>query len=364
MAVGVWMNGTFNKQQELFNSYFFNVMPEFISEDVVLIDKFDTGRLQGMLRHDAVKFSPKYDGSWSDVVSKAADFITKHDIDTMIVFKTDMRNNFRYGLERSGVSLIERVAADDQYGVGYATTRTQISNLMFVKAAADVCDNVYQYAIDPDEPRLDALFEFGTFRRLFFNACRRQNAICMPYYEYALLQDYHDAVHVNGLDFCFHASAVNESRAWLAAMKDDLEAIDGTDIHINVAGMKKPTRQSDYFWTLLNSRFTVVIEAYDPESFSWPRFVEAAVCGCLPLVTADCNLQDIRGIFPDVTELIENELTCDSIEHAISISRDFPESKRLALLGDIMNSDSLRRVTDLDWLSARWSSLKGLGGTK
>ena len=364
MAVGVWLNGTFNKQQELFNSYFFNMIPEFVSEDVVLIDKFDTNRLQGMLQHDAVKFRPEYAGSWRDVVGNAADFITKHDIDTMIVFKTDMRNNFRYGLESSGVSLIERVEDDDQYGVGYATTRAQISNLMFVKAAADVCDNVYQYAIDPDEPRLDALFEFSAFRRLFFNACRRQNAVCMPYYEYALLQDYRNAVHVNDIDFCFHASAVNESRAWLAELKDELEAAEGADIKINIAGEKKPSHQSDYFSRLLSSRFTAVIAAYDPESFSWPRFIEAAVCGCLPLVTADCNLQDIRGIFPDVTELIESELMCDTLEHAIALSREFSESKRLALLGDIMNSDSLKRVTNLDWLSNRWSSLKGLGGTK
>lgn len=36
----------------------------------------------------------------------------------------------------------------------------------------------------------------------------------------------------------------------------------------------------------------------------------------------------------------------------------------MALVYDIMNSDSIKQVTDLDWLKSKWHTLKWLGGNK
>ena len=36
----------------------------------------------------------------------------------------------------------------------------------------------------------------------------------------------------------------------------------------------------------------------------------------------------------------------------------------MAPVYDIMTSDSVQKVTDLDWLKSKWYTLKGLGGNK
>lgn len=36
----------------------------------------------------------------------------------------------------------------------------------------------------------------------------------------------------------------------------------------------------------------------------------------------------------------------------------------MALIYVIMNSDSIKQVTDLDWLKSKWYTLKRLGGNK
>ena len=40
------------------------------------------------------------------------------------------------------------------------------------------------------------------------------------------------------------------------------------------------------------------------------------------------------------------------------------QEQNMALIYVIMNSDSIKQVTDLDWLKSKWYTLKRLGGNK
>lgn len=364
MAVGVWLNGAFTKQQELFISYFYDAMSEFIDDDVILFDRYKVNKLRNLVNAETTKIEARYNGSWEALRKSFSDAIDRFEVNAVVVFKTDMRDTFRYGNEERAKRLLEGSYENDTFSSNFASTVAQIENLTFIDVASKKCNDVYQYAIDPEEPRLDAVCSFNNFRRLSFNKLKRQGSICMPYYEYELKRNAIDVHDDSKATFCFHATAVNPSRQWLADLKQDLELRDGYDVRISIRGEKKFSRQQQYMWNLANSRFTMVVKPYDDTSFSWCRFIEAASVGCLPLVMSDCNLQDIDATFPDIADIIRSELLVDAFDDVDRVANSMKESKRLQLVSDIMGSGSIKKVTDLDWLRARWQRLEGLGGRK
>ena len=337
MAVGLWLNGAYQRHIELLISYFFRTAYDVI-DDVVVFDKFSHSIFRNALGVPVEHVDISFKGSWSDKLDDAIATLEYNDIGTLIVFKTDLRDNFRYEYETSGRTVIKGSRKCDTYASTFASTVAQLENLKFVEAASLVCDNVYQYALDPDEARLNVLFGFKNFGRLYFNECKGQNSVFIPYHEYSMVKEYKPVDTDDKLMFCFHATANNDRRKWLADLKPVLEDIPGYDVHIKVRNSRGTSKQRDYMRTLQHSRYTLVIDSYDPDAFSWPRLFEAAACGCLPLVMSDCNLQDIEGIYPDICDIINTELLVDSFDDAQHIMRNMSESKRRRIVSDIMNS--------------------------
>lgn len=363
MALGIWLNGTFQRHLELLITYLFATVTDVVDNDIVIFDKFNHSIFRNMLDHDVYPIDHKFKGSWSQLLEDDIATIEYLGIDTMIIFKTDLRDNFRYGHEGPGSTFMRGVAKNDKYSSTFLSSKSQIENILFVKASSIVCDNVYQYALDPDEARLDQLYDFNHFRRLYFNACEKQNAVFVPYYEYAMVRDYSPIETDDKYLFCFHATANNDRRQWLADMKDELESLDNYNVHIKRRGEGGTSTQSSYMNVLQRSKYTMVIAAYNPDSFSWPRLFEAASVGCLPFVMSDCNLTDIEAIYPDVCDIIRSELFVDDFAEVQSRMKSMKESTRRQLVSDIMNSDSVKKITDYGWMHDRWSQLKGLGGT-
>lgn len=363
MALGLWLNGSFQRHLELLISYLFNTVTDVVDDEIIIFDKFNHSMFRGMLNHDVYQIDHKFRGSWSQLLDDDISTIEYLGINTMIIFKTDLRDNFRYGHERSGHTFMRGVAKNDKYSSTFLSSKAQIENLLFVKASSIACDNVYQYALDPDEARLDQLYDFNHFRRLYFNVCEKQNAVFLPYYEYSMVKDYKPIDSDDKNMFCFHATANNARRQWLADMKDEFEALPNCDVHIKRRGEGGTSTQSSYMNVLQHSKYTMVIAAYNPDSFSWPRLFEAVSVGCLPFVMSDCNLTDIETIYPDVCDIIRSELFVDDFAEVQSKMKSMKESTRKQLVSDIMNSQSVRMITDREWMHDRWSTLKGLGGT-
>lgn len=362
MSVGLWFNGAFQNHLELLISYFFNCATEAL-DDVVVFDKFKKRSFRDQLSVTPVRVNIAYEGSWKQRLEDNIAFLEYNDIDTLIVFKTDLRSNFRYGNEQWGRTIVKGTKKNDQYGQTFSTTKATLENLLVVEAASICCDNVYQYALDPDEARLETVFNFKNFKRMFFNDNDRQGAYFVPYYERMLAREYYGLNVDKVNDFCFHATANNDSRKYLQEQKHFLEDHPGFDCHVKCVGERGTSTQREYMGVLQRSRFTMVVPAYDPTTFSWPRFFEAAACGCLPFVLNGCNLQDIRNIFPDVCDIIESELMLDSIGSIDKRIKNFGEDKRKRILHDIMESRSIKQVTDKEWVEEKWRSFKGLGGT-
>lgn len=363
MAVGLWLNGAYQRHIELLISYFFRTAYDVV-DDVVIFDKFSHSVFRTAVNKPVYRVDTSFKGAWSQNVADAEALFGYLGIDTLIVFKTDLRDNFRYKRESGGRTLINGSHRDDKYSSTFLSSKAQLENLKFVEAAASACDNVYQYALDPDEARLETLFNFKNFARLYFNDNDRQGTVFIPYHEYSMVQEYHPLDQYLTNTFCFHATANNAKRQWLIDAKPRLESITGYDVHIKVRGERGTSNQRDYMAILQRSRFTLVVAAYDNEAFSWPRLFEAACCGCLPFVMSDCNLQDVEQIYPDVCDIIRSELMVDSLDDMFDLMDNMPEEKRRRIVYDIMTSESIKKVTCLDWLKHRWQVLKGLGGMK
>lgn len=362
MAVGLWLNGAYQRHIELLISYFFMTAYDVI-DDVVIFDKFSNATFRDAIGVPVTRVDTSFQGSWQNKLVDATSVLEYNDIDTLIVFKTDLRDNFRYNKETGGRTLVKGSRKNDAYSSTFLSSKTQLENLKFVEAASIVCDNVYQYALDPDEARLDVLFDFKNFARLYFNECERQGSVFIPYHEYSMVREYAPIDTDAKQLFCFHATANNDRRKWLADMKEMLESNPAYDCRIKVRNSRGTSCQRGYMNILQHSLYTLVIDSYDPDAFSWPRFFEAIACGCLPFVMRDCNLQDIENIYPDLHDIITSELLVDSFDDVESRIQKMSESMRLQLIGDIMSSDSVKKVTDLDWLRGRWQTLEGLGGT-
>lgn len=362
MAVGLWLNGAFQRHIELLISYFFMTANDVI-DDVVIFDKFSHATFRNAIGVPVTRVDTSFQGSWQNKLDDAVSVLEYNDIDTLIIFKTDLRDNFRYKKETGGRTLIKGSHKDDMYSSTFLSSKAQLENLKFVEAASIVCDNVYQYALDPDEARLDVLFNFKNFARLYFNECKRQNSVFIPYHEYSMVREYGLIDTDDKSLFCFHATANNDRRKWLADMKEELESEPTYNCKIKVRNSRGTSYQREYMQILQHSLYTLVIDSYDPDAFSWPRLFEAVACGCLPLVMSDCNLQDIENIYPDLYDIITSELLVDSFDDVKIRIKKMPEKKRQQLVSDIMTSDSVRKITDLDWLNDRWNTLEGLGGT-
>lgn len=362
MAVGLWLNGAFQRHIELLISYFFMTANDVI-DDVVIFDKFSHATFRNAIGVPVTRVDTSFHGSWQNKLDDAISVLEYNVIDTLIIFKTDLRDNFRYKKETGGRTLVNGSHRDDTYSSTFLSSKAQLENLKFVEAASIVCDNIYQYALDPDEARLDVLFNFKNFARLYFNECKMQNSIFIPYHEYSMIREY---VQIDTDDkslFCFHATANNDRRKWLADMKEELESEPLYNCKIKVRNSRGTSYQREYMQVLQHSLYTLVIDSYDPDAFSWPRFFEAACCGCLPFVMSDCNLQDIEAIYPDVCDIIRSELFVDDFADMQAKMKSMNESTRRQLVSDIMNSDSVKKITDYGWMHDCWSQLKGLGGT-
>lgn len=102
MALGIWLNGTFQRHLELLITYLFTTVTDVVDNDIVIFDKFNHSVFRNMLNRDVYPIDHKFKGSWSQLLEDDIATIEYLGIDTMIIFKTDLRDNFRYGHEGAG----------------------------------------------------------------------------------------------------------------------------------------------------------------------------------------------------------------------------------------------------------------------
>lgn len=99
---------------------------------------------------------------------------------------------------------------------------------------------------------------------------------------------------------------------------------------------------NEYYQFIKKSRFTLILPAYDKNSFSIYRFLESIEADCLPLIHPDCNIDDVNKSFGvDLSNLKTSEF--------------FSEDERIRILSKLkskllfmskINTDEFEIVTE------------------
>ena len=365
MAVLILKAGPVARNNDLFIGFFSTYLKDFISIDYYLYNQFKNTLLTRVCdckTIDGHLVSMAHDLGWVKFRKHIQSVLIENDIDTLIVFSSQMGGGINFKNQSVIKTCLKGCSRDDSYGAKFSIAMQQYVYVQFILAASDVCENVYQYIIDPTEPDYSRAIEFDNFKTLYYAACKRRNAVIMPFYEYGL-KHYCDYTVDKTIEFTFGATALTEARQYMIDSKEYLENHDGWDCNIITKANVGVRPQSEYFYGLAQSKFSLVVPSYDVKTFSIERFFECVFCDCVPLVLSSCCMDDI-SCYPDIVDIINSYLLVDSFSDIDAKIASFSDSMRCSVIYDIMNSESVKMVTDLDWLRNRWSQLKGLGGTK
>ena len=127
--------------------------------------------------------------------------------------------------------------------------------------------------------------------------------------------------HQKSIDFTFGFTAYDELRRNF--LMDILELTKVTKNHENIyycytseTGEKVDNRlkYDEYLEKIKQSKTTLLIPAYDVNTFSMHRFVEAISVGCLPIIFEAVYEYGFSG-YPDTLKVVEKYLLLDNIEN-------------------------------------------------
>lgn len=363
--LGIYIGGTMASSNSNVISYFLRHVPSFLDDEVVFIDKFKINKAERHCSCEVVKYDGKQfldtTQDWKSYDEHAKKFLTDNGINKLIMLKIPYSNGFMNDDDRTLRSFIS--SDNGKIGMSFVSIRNQLEAFAFARAAAEVCDYVYQYVIDPNEVTLGDYFKFKNFEKLYY--LDRSGCKFAPYWCYGLVNDDGVVSSEKTDDFMFYCTAEGDNRKWLRDIADDVENNCSLDINIIRKGSrKKVTRrkvvgQELYFFLLGSARFTAVVPSYCPTTFSWMRFMEAVYCGCLPLVFESCDLTEVRSTFPDVCGIIESSLLVKDFYDCERIVKQMSESERESIICDIAACDSLEVVTDIENIRKQWAKIGG-----
>lgn len=361
MSVGVFLAGNMATSNDNVVKFLVESLTDFLpDEDFVLIDKYKSDKLARSCHFRSIKFTPDDITGWKDARNKARNILEEEDISTLLVLKLPIHSNFNHIDCSIGSSFLDN--ENDKYSFNYVSMKKLYFFITLVDVASSICEHVYHYVIDPDEARLEQIFDFKSFERLYY--IDGDDYCLAPYWNYKWKKMSKQYECEKRKDFTFYCSISGSGRDWLRDCKDDLERNCSLDINIcdtnrRGAGKKAFVKQDDYFALLSLSKATAVIPSYNQATFSWQRFCEAAWCNCLPYVFRSCNLYEIKKSFPDVYDIINSELLVDGfyeIERKLK-DKDF-HSKSSEVLNAIKESDSMQKLTDIDSVRSYWNKME------
>ena len=356
--VGIFINGKLEDASIMSTKCTLETMLSVI-DDVVVIDVFKGNKLKNILPDGTkfVKYLPNDLDGWKSIEEYATNLLVENKIDTLIVFKNILAN--RYKCDNMGMvkNFDKKIKQNDTFSFNFKQSKDIYTKYMFVKCAANVCKNVYQFILDPQEPALETYIKFDNFKRLY--GMNRIGYTFMPCFEYGVNKY---AEHIEKeIDFIFYCSAVTSDRQYIANQKEKLESIDNWDIQINVSRSKiRPLKQNEYYHKLAQSRYSLCIPAYDKTAFSMYRFIEALCNDCLCFIHKNVCLTDAKLTFPDIYDIMIKYLLIDNFKDIRKKIESMPESKRLEIIEKIKSTNSWKKIMDIDLIKRRWSKLKGV----
>lgn len=293
--------------------------------------------------------------SWREQYKLAKKLLEENGIDTLIVYK----NIIIKGQKNGDMSQIERFIRkrklDDRCYMSFAMSKAQYSKYLMVEAGNFVCNKVYEFLLDPQEPHWGDLYTPDRFKYLY-GMQRSGRYIYMPCFEYGVQRLTAGMNMLKMYDFTFFCSCLTKDREFILEYKQVLESIPNSNVRINQSKMK-PMPQRSYYELVAQSKFSMCIPAYDKSAFSMYRLIEALVVDCICFIHKDCCLTDVENTFPDIYKLICDHGLIVGFEDVPERIKRLTDNDRYDIINNIKNTKSWRQFSDLGFIERRWSKI-------
>lgn len=93
------------------------------------------------------------------------------------------------------------------------------------------------------------------------------------------------------------------------------------------------------------SRYTIIVDDYSGQ-FNMMRFMEAVICGCVPLLLDGYNnLENLILTFPDIYDIIIKRGLVEKLERVYFRIHDW-EEKDQYIISEIKATKSFKKITD------------------
>lgn len=240
---------------------------------------------------------------WKWLYDNTLEFLKQYEV--VYLFSVFMVEKFKFGDVRVFDFFLDAMKRSDVYGFNYTTAFQMYKYCIFLMAVRDSNCKAVQICLDPQEADLRAILGDGTERIYSLDGA---NTKFIPYYEIEERKWIGEIKTEKELEFMFKGTALTDDRKWLRDFASSVSPRDGFEFDVvgsrKSQGMKLLVNQSEYFYKLKQSKYTLVVPSYDKNSFSIQRFTDALFANCVPLVADTCCLDDLEWTFPEAYDLL------------------------------------------------------------
>jgi hypothetical protein len=290
----------------------------------------------------------KPDLKFNYCMKKFEDFLLKNNVSSIFIFRQPITKAYKKGNVKFVNKGIEKMQNNkDASSVGnkpFNATDKMFKQICLIMASCNICKNIIQLIIDPQESMIDEWYDFGNDKKLFKKYILNHNELSYaPFYELSLLTKI-SFVNNKKYDMVSFYTVLSSDRKRYVNFEKEIQ---DDKILLNAKSSNTAMQQSEYYNLLSQSKYTLIIKPYDNTTFSPIRMFEALSRGCIPLIENEVCLNDLLCTFPDLYDVIKKwNLEVELNSEAIKQKMKQLDNKRGYILFDFLNSESVKKITN------------------
>lgn len=220
--IGVLLSGPIEKNQDLITKYMIESVCSCFDRDNIIVLTTLKNKLHNLINGDLCNIVnlPRLNDDWDVFLKECDEFISKYDLETLVIVKQQMAYGFRKDeqgkLKKAVGNMCKKINGEFDIIVSpltYASVNNILNKSIFVEFAQIKGLKIIHYCLDPHELQYTNEVRLGSLSDNLMDY--------VPCYEYLLIKD--SFIFEPIFDFTFYCSAVNDDRKWIADKKAGLE---------------------------------------------------------------------------------------------------------------------------------------------
>ena len=251
--------------------------------------------------------------NWPEKYEKGLEILEKYKIDKMYVTKQLILQSYNYKNDTTVRTFLDNWKTNPTFSMNFVMMRNCYEKLCFQLCIAKKCPTV-ELVLDPQAIDLSKNIHYKKgYKRVYILNKKKLNLdyakIYEPMYDFRLNEKEYEKTH----DLCFACTALTNDRKYIidAFMNNKFDK----KWLVNIVSKETSKRisQTEYFEWQGQSKYTLMIPAYDVSTISIPRIFEGLMYDCICLIHSKCDLTDLRDTFPSVYEVANKYLIVEKL---------------------------------------------------